>query len=299
MQTFCTTQRLVLYRLDQSDAPFILELLNTDAWKKFIGDRNIISVNDASAYIQKIEATKTVSYWTVKLKDTATNIGVITFIKRDYLDYHDIGFAFLPQYSKLGYAYEATIGSLAALSATHSSPEILASTLATNSNSIQLLQKLGFSFIKKITHDNDSLQLFSINSECCKLDKLCFDFYSLFTCSTTVQHRVNELSRLCLPSASFENTTLNRNEKHSLTEFIESRQKILNNGSYTNFEEFELSRTISLDTSTAIRVSTYQKQGISDGKAFLDKGVKQFQLRKTSYGWKIEKVSWFDELHTT
>lgn len=299
MQTFCTTQRLVLYRLDQSDAPFILELLNTDAWKKFIGDRNIISVNDASAYIQKIEATKTVSYWTVKLKDTATNIGVITFIKRDYLDYHDIGFAFLPQYSKLGYAYEATIGTLAALSATHSSPEILASTLATNSNSIQLLQKLGFSFIKKITHDNDSLQLFSINSECCKLDKLGFDFYSLFTCSTTVQHRVNELSQLCLPSASFENTTLNRNEKHSLTEFIESRQKILNNGSYTNFEEFEISRTISLDTSTAIRVSNYQKQGIRDGKAFLDKGVKQFQLRKTSYGWKIEKVSWFDELHTT
>lgn len=296
MQTSCKTQRLALFPLEQNDAPFIFELLNTDAWKKFIGDRNIASVNDASSYIQKIDATSSVSYWTVKLKDTSTSIGVITFIKRDYLDYHDIGFAFLPQYSKLGYAYEATMGALAALSTTYISPQIVATTLVDNSNSIQLLQKIGFSFINEITHDNDKLQLFSISTEYCKLDKLCFDFYSLFTCSANVQHRVNELFQLCLPHASFENTTPNRNEMHSLTEFINSRDAILSNGSFTSFEEFEVSRTLSIDTSTAIRFSTYQKQGIRNGSTFLEKGVKQFQFKKTSYGWKIEKVSWCDEL---
>lgn len=296
MQTFCKTQRLALSQLEQNDAPFIFELLNTEAWKKFIGDRNIASVNDASSYIQKIEATSSVSYWTVKLKDTSTSIGVITFIKRDYLDYHDIGFAFLPQYSKLGYAYEATMGALAALSTTYTSPQIVATTLTGNSNSIQLLQKIGFSFINEITHDNDKLQLFSISTECCKLDKLCFDFYSLFTCSTTVQHRVSELFQLCLPHTSFENTTLNRNEMLSLTEFINSRDAILSNGSFTSFEEFEVSRTLSIDTSTAIRFSTYQKQGIRNGSTFLEKGVKQFQFKKTGYGWKIEKVSWYDEV---
>jgi RimJ/RimL family protein N-acetyltransferase len=296
LQTFCKTQRLALFQLEQNDAPFIFELLNTDAWKKFIGDRNIASVNDANSYIQKIEATSSVSYWTVKLKDTSTSIGVITFIKRDYLDYHDIGFAFLPQYSKLGYAYEATMGALAALSTTYTSPQIVATTLADNSNSIQLLQKMGFSFINEITHDNDKLQLYSISTECCKLDKLCFDFYSLFTCSATVQHRVSELFQLCLPNTSFENTTLNRNEMLSLTEFINSRDAILSNGSFTSFEEFEVSRTVSIDSSTAIRFSTYQKQGIRNGSTFLEKGVKQFQFKKTSYGWKIEKVSWYDEV---
>ncbi len=296
MQTFCKTQRLALFPLEQNDAPFIFELLNTNAWKKFIGDRNISSVNDASSYIQKIEATSSVSYWTVKLKDTSTSIGVVTFIKRDYLDYHDIGFAFLPQYSKLGYAYEATMGALAALSTTYTSPQIVATTLLDNSNSIQLLQKIGFLFINEITHDNDKLQLFSISTEYCKLDKLCFDFYSLFTYSATVQHRVSELFQLCLLHASFENNTLNRNEMFSLTEFINSRDAILSNGSFTSFEEFEVSRTLSIDTSTAIRFSTYQKQGIRNGSTFLEKGVKQFQFKKTSYGWKIEKVSWYDEV---
>ncbi|HRH62381.1 MAG TPA: GNAT family N-acetyltransferase [Bacteroidia bacterium] len=296
MQTFCTTQRLQLIRLDQGDAPFILELLNTEAWKRFIGDRNVTSINDASSYIQKIEATSSVSYWTVKLKDTSASIGVITFIKRDYLNYHDIGFAFLPQYSKLGYAYEATMGALAALSTTYTSPEIVATTLAENTNSIQLLQKLGFSYKNEITHENDKLRLFSISTECCKLDKLCFDFYSLFTCSATLQHRVNELYQLCLPNASFENTTLNRNEMLTLTEFIDSRHTILSNGSYTSFEEYELSRTISLDSSSAIRFSSYEKRGIRNGSVFFDKGVKQFHYKKTSYGWKIEKVSWCDEV---
>ncbi|WP_286432484.1 hypothetical protein [Myroides odoratimimus] len=29
-------------------------------------------------------------------------------MKRDYLEHHDIGFAFIPTYIGLGYAYEAT-----------------------------------------------------------------------------------------------------------------------------------------------------------------------------------------------
>ena len=106
-QTSNTTKRLLLDPLSINDKDFILELVNTDGWKSFIGNRNINSQSVAAAYIQKIIENPDTNYWTVKIKETKIPIGIITFIKRDYLEHHDIGFAFLPEYFNKGYAFEA------------------------------------------------------------------------------------------------------------------------------------------------------------------------------------------------
>ena len=82
--------------------------MNTPGWLKFIGERNVRSPEYALEYINRILHNENVAYWTVKLKPNSIPIGVITLIKRDYLPHHDIGFAFLPEYSGKGYAYEAT-----------------------------------------------------------------------------------------------------------------------------------------------------------------------------------------------
>lgn len=145
-----STERLVLRPLALNDAKFMHELVHTPAWLKFIGDRKVESVIDAADYIQRILDNPAVRYWVVQPKDQEISIGTITLIKRDYLPYPDIGFAFLPYYGKKGYAYEATKQVLDTFLKDPSFPTIMATAAPDNIDSIRLLEKLGLTFKEKI-----------------------------------------------------------------------------------------------------------------------------------------------------
>ena len=149
-ETTLKTERLLLETITVADNAFILELVNTEGWLKFIGDRKIQTLEDATAYIQKIIDNPNLYYWVVKLADNNSPIGIITFIKRDYLEYHDIGFAFLPNFFGKGYAHEATLEVLKSVTKTHDLSYILATTFPGNVASIKLLTKLGLSFEKEM-----------------------------------------------------------------------------------------------------------------------------------------------------
>lgn len=165
MPTNYTTPRLLLHDLTLNDAEFISELVNTPEWIKFIGERNIRTQEDAIAYIQKLIYSPNINYWVVKLKGQQIPIGIITFIKREYLDYPDIGFAFLPKYTKQGYAYEASMTVLKDVMNVFVHAHILATTIKENINSIQLLEKLGFHFSKEIQVEDEMLLVYSIKTE--------------------------------------------------------------------------------------------------------------------------------------
>ncbi len=155
------TERLFIERLSEKDTHFIFDLLNTDGWIRYIGNRNIHSETDALAYIEKINEDPDITYWTVTLKEANTAIGVITLIKRNYLDFNDIGFAFLPEYSNKGYAYEAAKAVLSSLSENDGIENILAITLPGNTASIRLIEKLGLLFERIIERGNEKLYLYS------------------------------------------------------------------------------------------------------------------------------------------
>lgn len=163
MQLTHLTKRLSLTPLSLQNADFIVQLLNTAGWIKFIGDRNIKSILDAEAYIQGILAKTSVNYWVVTLKEEKTPIGIITLIKREYLEHHDLGFAFLPSFSGNGFAHEASICVLNYLLDNTQHKTLLATTLKENASSIKLLQKLGFSYTKEIINEGDTLQVYSIS----------------------------------------------------------------------------------------------------------------------------------------
>jgi RimJ/RimL family protein N-acetyltransferase len=153
------TERLTLSELNVTHTDFMYELLNSPQWIQFIGDRNIQTKEDAAAYINKIRLNPSADYWVVTLNETVEPIGVVTFIKRDYLDDFDIGFAFLERYGKKGYAYEASKRLLDEVRPNHEN--IVATVLENNTNSIQLLKKLGLEFDKTITVNNEQLLLYS------------------------------------------------------------------------------------------------------------------------------------------
>ncbi len=155
------TNRLQMHVLTAKHAEFILELVNTDGWKKFIGERYINSIEDSLNYIQQISDNKNITYWAVERIEDKVSVGIITLIKRDYLDNKDLGFAFLPNYSKQGYAFEASKLILDNLEDT----KMDAITISENKNSIDLLLKLGFEFEKKIRQNEEDLDLYSINNK--------------------------------------------------------------------------------------------------------------------------------------
>jgi RimJ/RimL family protein N-acetyltransferase len=166
MQTKFTTQRLFIDILTTSDHEFICELVNTEGWLKFIGDRNVHSNEDAITYINKMSNTPAVTYWVVRLIESNIPIGIITFIKRAYLDYYDIGFAFLPKYEGNGYAYEATREVLSVLIQQPEHSIILATTLPGNVRSIRLLTKIGFQFEREIESHSERLNVYCLNRNC-------------------------------------------------------------------------------------------------------------------------------------
>lgn len=153
------TDRLTLSELNVTHTDFIYELLNTPQWIEFIGNRNIRTKEDAAAYINKIRLNPAADYWVVTLNKSGTPIGVVTFIKRDYLDDFDIGFAFLERYGKKGYAYEASKRLMDEVRPNHET--IVATVLEHNKNSIQLLEKLGLKFDKEITVNDERLLLYT------------------------------------------------------------------------------------------------------------------------------------------
>lgn len=165
VQSFLTTARLLIKPLTITHDNFILELVNTEGWIKFIGNRNITSQAEAGAYIQRILENRNISYWVVKLKDNQDKIGIVTYIKRDYLEHHDIGFAFLPNFCKKGYAYEATKAVLNKLIREHNLSHIFATTVPENISSVKLLKRIGLAFEKEIEVEKEKLQVYGASTD--------------------------------------------------------------------------------------------------------------------------------------
>lgn len=160
------TRRLILRRFAPGDAAFILELLNDPDWKRFIGDKNVRSIDDARGYILKgpVAMYERVGFglYLAALKD-GTPIGMCGLIKREGLEDVDIGFAFLAQFRSNGYAHEAAAATLAYGREVLKLPRIVAITSTDNVGSTRLLEKLGMRFEKMVSlpDDPETLKLYA------------------------------------------------------------------------------------------------------------------------------------------
>lgn len=294
MQSTYTTNRLTLHQLSAQDSTFILELLNTPGWIQFIGDRNIRSNEDALGYIEKINDSPNLVYWVVKTKDSQTAIGLVTLIKRDYLEHHDIGFAFLPQYNGKGYAYEAVTEVLTGIVNNTSHTHIVAITLKENLSSIALLKKTGLRFEKEIMDNGEELQLYSASIDKLLIDRLVQNFFGIFTNKNKLPDW-DLIKTLCIPETLIIKKTGDTETIYKLDTFVEPRKKLLSTGTLTAFEENEIKEETTVIGTIAQRSSRYQKNGYLNGGHFHEYGHKFFQFLKTKAGWKISSVIWEDE----
>ena len=156
------TERLLLRPITLNDSAFILELLNTKGWLKFIGDRKVKDINNAKEYINKILDNNKFYYSVIELREDKLPIGIVTFLYRDNQDFPDIGFAMLSNYGKKGYAIEATKKYLDEISKGKLTDKVIAITKPENTDSIRLLEKLGLRFEKTYFEDSIQLSLYSL-----------------------------------------------------------------------------------------------------------------------------------------
>ena len=162
MDLHLETSRLLIRPIALTDAAFMYELVNTEGWLRFIGDRNVGDLIAAETYIRGLQENPNIHYHIVALKESREPIGVVTLIKREEEVQPDIGFAFLPQYQKQGYAFEASQSFLNTLLASNAFDNLIAITLADNKASIHLLERLGFSLLKEVKREEELLKYYHL-----------------------------------------------------------------------------------------------------------------------------------------
>jgi len=150
----CETARLRLRHLLDSDASFVLELLNEPDFIRNIGDRQVRTLDDAQSYIRH---GPMVSYsqhgfglFLVELRDSGASIGICGLLKRDYLQDVDVGFALRESYRGRGYAFEAAAAAVRHGREDLGISRIVAITSADNHASMKVLRKLGLEFERSI-----------------------------------------------------------------------------------------------------------------------------------------------------
>lgn len=163
MKTILKTERLLIVEADQNDADFIVKLLNSETWLKFIGDKGVKTKKQALAYIDEslITSYKKNGFGLYKLclKSSLTPVGLCGFLQRDYLDHPDIGFALLPEFEGQGLMLEACNALMNHAESTLKFECVLAIVLPTNGKSCRLLEKIGLQKVGMITPKTGSQEL--------------------------------------------------------------------------------------------------------------------------------------------
>jgi RimJ/RimL family protein N-acetyltransferase len=161
------TDRLILRHLSTDDVEFILELLNDPSFIRYIGDKQVRTLEAARAYVLDgpIKSYETHGFGLnlVELKPEGTPIGMCGLLKRDTLPDPDIGFAFLPAYWKQGYAFEVADAVMKHAREQFKLTTILAITTPDNEASGKLLRKIGLHFDRliKLTPESEEVKLFT------------------------------------------------------------------------------------------------------------------------------------------
>lgn len=162
------TQRLALRRFTLDDAEFIFRLVNDPSWLRFIGDKNVHSLDDARRYLREGPLDMYERYgfgmYRVEERESGTAVGMCGLIKRDALPDADVGYAFLPEFRGKGYAFEAAAGVLDHGNRVFGLERILAIVSPDNAHSIRVLEKAGMKFQETMEiRPGDPVQVFARN----------------------------------------------------------------------------------------------------------------------------------------
>lgn len=145
-----TTERLIIRHAHESDAAFILQLLNDPTYISMIRDTGVRDLEAAKDYIKEkyIKSYESNGFGLyVMTAKTGEFLGIIGIINRG-LEVPDLGFAVLKENSGKGYTQEASRRLLTYARDDLKLPRLSAITTEDNLASTKVILKLGFQFVK-------------------------------------------------------------------------------------------------------------------------------------------------------
>ena len=172
MYFYIETERLFIRPINLNDTEFMLELLNSEGWLKYIGNSKISSLVAAQDYIQRIHDNPSYFYSVFELKSEGDSelkpMGIITYLKRDKLEYPDIGFAIKPEFENMGFTFEACKSYLTKIlelpNYNQDIINVIGITIPDNIRSVKLLEKLGLKFAFNYEDKDEVLACYSLES---------------------------------------------------------------------------------------------------------------------------------------
>jgi len=165
------TDRLLLRPTAIEDTELVLELMNTPKWLKFIGDRNVHSLEEAKTYIESrmMPQLKRLGYsnYTLVRRSDGSLLGTCGLYDREGLEGIDIGFALLPRFEGQGYGFEAASRIKKAAFEDFGIEQLQAITSKENIASQKLLVKLEFEPVgtTRLPNENEDLLLFKSKNQ--------------------------------------------------------------------------------------------------------------------------------------
>jgi RimJ/RimL family protein N-acetyltransferase len=127
-----------------------------------------------------------------------------------------------------------------------------------------------------------------------ELDRLTHAFLGAFTNTGGGRPDVEIIRDVFIPEGRITSTVGAEPVLYDLDAFIAPRQRILTDGTLTEFSEWEAAERTEIFGSIAHRFSQYRKSGFLDGEWFEGSGHKTIQFIRTPAGWKMSSMAWDD-----
>ena len=128
-----------------------------------------------------------------------------------------------------------------------------------------------------------------------EIDRLVMDFFEAFSAGSDGKVDLSVIRRVFLPEGLIIKTCGPVPEIYTIPQFIEPRERMLNDGTLVDFREQEVFERTDIFGNIACRFSLYRKQGIWSGQAFEAQGMKTIHFVHTPEGWRMSALAWDDE----
>lgn len=126
------------------------------------------------------------------------------------------------------------------------------------------------------------------------LDRLMRAFLGAFTNTGGGRPNIEVVREVFIPQGMIIANVGDEPVIYDLDAFIEPREKILTDGTLTEFSEWEVSEQTEIFGSIAHRFSKYRKSGFHNGEWFEGSGHKTTQFIRTPAGWRMSSMAWDD-----
>jgi ribosomal-protein-serine acetyltransferase len=127
-----------------------------------------------------------------------------------------------------------------------------------------------------------------------ELDQLMRAFLGAFTNIGGSRPNVDVIREVFIPQGRIISNVGAKLVIYDLDEFITPREKILTDGTLTEFSEWEVAERTEIFGSIAHRFSEYAKTGFLNGEWFEGSGRKTTQFVRTPTGWRMSSMAWDD-----